>query len=288
MVKKKSLLFWAFIFMLPNLIHFVLFFMLPAILGLWYSFTNFDGFGGYDIVGLQNYVELFSDPVFYRVMFKTVMYTLVLVPLIILSAFSVALLLTQELRVRNIVRAMVYWPTLLSSVMIGVTWKWIFSENYGLINYFLESTTGHEIMWQSQAIPAWITIIIAALWCGMGFYMLIYIGAINNIPKSQIEAASIEGASYWQKVRYVIFPACKNTTFLIAMLAMLGSFKEFALINTMTAGGPAQSTTLIVQYIYNLGFNQYDVGYASAVSMVMVVVLIIFAVLQMKIERSMD
>lgn len=288
MNKKKNLLIWAFIFMLPNLIHFVLFFLLPAVLGVWYSFTNFDGFGGYDVVGLQNYIELFSDPTFYSVMFRTIMYSVVLIPLIVLSAFGVALLLTQELRVKNVVRAMVYWPTLLSSVMIGVTWKWIFSENYGLINYFLDGTLGHEVMWQSQAIPAWITIIVAALWCGMGFNMLIYIGAINNIPKSQIEAANIEGASYWQKVRYVIFPACRNTTFLIAMLATLGTFKEFALINTMTSGGPADSTTLIVQYIYNLGFDQYDVGYASAVSMVMVAILIVVAVIQMKVERRMQ
>lgn len=288
MKKNKNLLFWAFIFMLPNLIHFVLFFLLPAILGVWYSFTNFDGFGSYDIVGLKNYIELFTDPLFYKVMIRTIMYCAILVPLTVLSSFAVSLLLTRDLKVTNVVRAMVYWPTLLSSVMIGVTWKWMFSENYGLVNYLISNAGGHEIMWQSSPIPAWTTIIIAALWCGMGFNMLIYIGAINNIPKSRLEAADMEGASNWQKIRYVIFPSVKNTTFLIIMLTTLASFKEFALINTMTSGGPAGRTTLIVQYIYNLGFNQYDVGYASAVSLVMVGILMIITIVQTRIERRMD
>ncbi len=288
MKKNKNLLIWAFIFMLPNLIHFILFFLLPAVLGIWYSFTNFDGFGSYDFVGLQNYIELFSDPLFYKVMLRTLMYSAILVPLTVLTSFAVSMLLTRDLKVTNIVRAMVYWPTLLSSVMIGVTWKWIFSENYGLVNYVINTMGGNDVMWQSAAGPAWVTIIIAALWCGMGFNMLIYIGAINNIPKSRLEAADMEGATWWQKIRFVIFPSVKNTTFLIIMLTPLASFKEFALINTMTSGGPAGSTTLIVQYIYNLGFNQYDVGYASAVSMVMVAVLMVITIIQAKMERRMD
>lgn len=288
MKKNKNLLFWAFIFMLPNLIHFVLFFLLPTGLGVWYSLTNFDGFGSYDFVGLKNYIELFTDPLFYKVMLRTLIYCAVMVPLTVLSAFAVSLLLTRNLKVTNIVRAMVYWPTLLSSVMIGITWKWIFSENYGLINYMLSSAGADQIMWQSTPVAAWITIVIAALWCGMGFNMLIYIGAINNIPTSRLEAADMEGASAWQKIRYVIFPSVKNTTFLIIMLTTLATFKEFALINTMTSGGPAGRTTLIVQYIYNLGFDQYNVGYASAVSLVMVAVLMVITLIQSKVERNLD
>lgn len=288
MKKNKNLLFWAFIFMLPNLIHFVLFFLLPTILGVWYSFTNFDGFGSYDFVGLQNYIELFSDPLFYKVMIRTLLYSAIMVPLTVFSAFGISLLLTRDLKVTNVVRAMVYWPTLLSSVMIGVTWKWIFSENYGLVNFLITSAGGNQVMWQSDPIAAWSTIIIAALWCGMGFNMLIYIGAINNIPKSRLEAADMEGANAWQKVRYVIFPSVKNTTFLIMMLTTLATFKEFALINTMTSGGPAGRTTLIVQYIYNLGFDQYDVGYASAVSMIMVGVLMVITIIQTRVERKLD
>ena len=280
---------WALIFCAPNIILFIVFFLIPAIIGVWYSFTNYNGLGRMDFIGLQNYDRLFHDAEYYSVLFNTVKYTVVSVPLCYIVSLALALLLANDkIKGNAITRILVYWPTLLSSIMVGVTWKWLFSESYGFINYVLTVAGAEPVKWFSNPTSAFITTIVASAWSGCGVNMLIFIGGIKQVPQDLYEAARIDGASWWQQFRVITLPALKPLSFMVILLEIVGSFKVFAMPLTLTNGGPGTATTYMIQYIYKTGFERLDVGYSSAASMVMFVILLAVSYLQTRVNAKQE
>lgn len=273
---------WAIFFTTPNIILFILFFAIPAFLGLLYSFTNYNGFSRMDFVGLKNYNDLFHDTIFMKVALKTILYVLLVVPLIYISSLSTAILFTSKtLKIKAIVRVFIYIPTLFSTVLVGLTWRWIFGEKFGLFNYIISSLGFDPISWATNPTAALITTLIATVWASTGFYMLIFIGGIENIEQSLYEAATIDGANDRQQFWYITLPQLRPITFLVVILSSIEAFKVFALVVTLTGGGPGNSTLFIIQYIYRMGFSRMKVGYASAASMLLFAVLITLSIIRM-------
>ena len=163
--KRDTRQLWAFGFCLPNILFFLVFFVAPAIVGVWYSLTNYNGFKQMDFVGLSNYIKLFRDPEFYKTLWQTILYSIVSVPLGYAVALGLGLLLSSEkIKGITILRILIYWPILLSTIMVGLTWRWIFGESFGLINYLLQCIGLDGIKWATNPTAAFVTTIIAGIW----------------------------------------------------------------------------------------------------------------------------
>ena len=280
---------WPLVFTGTNIVLFVLFFFLPAILGFYYSLTDYKGFASPNFIGLENYTELFQDASFYKALFRTFRYAITLVPLIYIVSLSIALLLNSKYAKGKVLgKIIIFLPWTISGIIAGVIWKWLFGEHFGFINYLLTIAGGEPVAWATGANASFAVIIMAALWGGTAFNMLQFTTALKNIPASLYEAADMDGANSMQKFWNITLPAIKPTSFMVILLASIGSMKEFALVQSLTNGGPGTANVFIVQYIYQTGFEKSRVGYASAASMVLFAILLIFGLIQMRIGGRRD
>ncbi|MBF4176102.1 sugar ABC transporter permease [Lactobacillus paracasei subsp. tolerans] len=267
-----------------NVVLFIVWFVIPAILGLYYSFTNSDGNPGERFIGLANYQKLFVDPSFYKALFRTFTYVICEVPLLYIVSLLVAVLLSSDKVKGKIVgKIVVFLPWCVSGIVTGVMWKWLFGQDFGFINYVLQKMGQKPIPWFSNGNTAFMVIVIAGVWAATAFNMLLFMNAIKNVPTSLYEAAELDGASSFDKFWHITVPAIRPTSFMVILLATIGAMKEFVMVQALTDGGPGTDNMFIVQYIYTTGFDKSNVGYASAVSMVLFVILLILALIQMKV-----
>lgn len=277
--------FWVFV--IPCAALFVMFFAVPLVLNIFYSFTDYDGFRQMNIIGFENYKEIFQDKDFYQALIRTFIYTLVSLPFKVFIPLLLANLLVSKLvKMKTLTRGLIYLPVLLSSLVVGLTINWMFGEQYGLINYIMEQLHFTRIPWATSPFFAKMLIIIASTWASTGFYMLIYIGALNGIDEEVYEAALLDGATPWQKFFNVTVPLIKPTTFLVSLLSVISLLKEYGLVQGITQGGPGTSTTYIVQYILNQGFDQSKYGYASTASVLVMFIFAIIAFVQFKVSNG--
>lgn len=265
---------------------FALFFVWPGALGVVYSFTSYRGFGDMEFVGVENYVNLAQDPVFYAAVGRTLIYALFAVPVSCgLSLLMAVALVNARARGKLAARIIFFLPWLVSPIVAGVIWRWMFGESFGFVNFVITSLGGGAVPWSSNADLSLFVVILASAWCGAAFNMLLFIAALNNVPTSHYEAAELDGANAWQRFVSITLPGIAPTTLLVVLLTTLGSMKEFAMIQALNNGGPGTENQLIVQYIFQTGFAQSDVGYASAASMVLLVILLIIAAIQLAISK---
>ncbi len=268
---------------------FAVFFVGPGSLGMYYSLTEYTGVGDPEFIGLANYEKLFGDSQFYRSIIRTVLYTVLAVPVHYVAALGIALLLTSAAtRFRSAARVIFFVPWLISPIVTGVIWRWMFGENFGLINFVLNALGGSGQRWETEGNLALAVVILAGTWAGTAFTMLLFIAALRNIPKSYLEAAQIDGASAAQRFFKITLPLLRPTSFMVILLGTLGAMKEFAMVQALNGGGPGTENMFIVQYIYQTGFQRADIGYASAVSMVLMLILIVIALSQMRFDRRED
>ncbi|NRY59317.1 carbohydrate ABC transporter permease [Clostridium beijerinckii] len=286
-MKKFSKNKWPLIFTGVNIILFCLFFLLPAVLGLYYSLTDYKGYSGEKFIGLANYMELFKDKSFYKALLRTAEYTIVDVPILYAVSLLVAVMLNNDkVKGKFISKIIFFLPWTISGIIAGVIWRWLFGENFGFINYVISELHGESVPWFTNGNFAFMVIVFASVWSYTAFNMLQFMTALKNIPKSLYEAADIDGAKWIDKFRHITLPTLKPTSFMVILLATINAMKEFALIQSLTNGGPGTDNMLIVQYIYSTGFDKMRVGYASAASMVLFVVLLALGIIQMKIGGS--
>ncbi|WP_066520947.1 carbohydrate ABC transporter permease [Curtobacterium ammoniigenes] len=269
-----------------NVILFFVFFVWPALIGLWYSFTNYTGVGDAQFVGVQNYAQLFGDGQFYSALLRTVVYTVVVVPFSYCFALLCAVLMTSKYaKGKAAVRIILFIPWLMSAIITGVVWRWLFGENFGLINFLIESVGGKPVLWQSNANLSLFVVVIAATWAGTAFSMLLFIAAIKNVPQSYYEAAQLDGAGPWRLFKDITLPSIAPTSFIVILITTLGAMKEYALFISLNNGGPGTANNLLVQYIYQTGFQRGQIGYASAASFVLMIILMAVALIQLAVNR---
>jgi alpha-1,4-digalacturonate transport system permease protein len=272
-----------------NLLLFITFFVWPAFTGLLYSFTSYTGVGTAPYVGLDNYQRLLEDEAFYSALIRTLIFTAGVVPLtIVLSLSTAVLLVTDYTKGKAVARIIFFLPWLISPIIAGVIWRWMFGENFGLVNYVIIKLGGSEVPWQSNANLSLFVVIVAAAWGGTAFNMLLFVAALKNVPTAYYEAASLDGAGSWAKFRNITLPAIAPTTFIVVLLSILHSMKEYALIQAINAGGPGTANNLLVQYIYTKGFQRAQIGYASAASFVLMLILMIIAIVQLSMNRRKE
>ncbi|TLM84635.1 carbohydrate ABC transporter permease [Pseudarthrobacter sp. NamE5] len=275
------------ILLVVNVVLFLVFFVWPGALGLLYSFTDYRGVGKLNFVGLANFQKLFADSTFYAALGRTFVYTVLSVPLVYVCSLGVAaLLVSKAVRGRTAAKIVIFLPWLISPIVVGVIWKWLFGQDFGFVNFIISTLGGAPVPWSSNGNLALAVVIFASAWGGTAFNMLLFVAALKNIPEALLEAAELDGANAWQRFLNVTLPGIAPTSFMVILLSTIHAMKEFAMIQALTNGGPGTENTLIVQYIYKTGFEQSKVGYASAASMVLMVVLLAIALIQLRFNRK--
>ena len=277
--------FWMFV--LPSLLLFTAFFLIPLVLSIWFSLTNYDGWKTMDFIGLKNYIDILQDKNFYSAVGRTILYTVCNLPFKIAVPLLLATLVTSKwMRGKTMVRTLVYIPVLLSALVAGITINWMFGQEYGLINFILQSVGITPLEWSLNPTLATVVISVASNWISAGYYMLLYIGGINNIPTELYEAAEVDGTTKVQSFFRITLPLLMPTTFIVLLLSTVSLLKVYALVQGITLGGPGSSTTYIVQYIFDQGFNQYKYGYASAAGILVTFLFIIIALIQFRVTKG--
>ncbi|MEU3934756.1 sugar ABC transporter permease [Streptomyces sp. NPDC029044] len=272
-----------------NVVLFALFFVWPAVIGLLYSFTNYTGVGVFQWVGLDNYDNLFGDSTFYDALSRTLLYTVLFVPLNFgLSLLAANLVVNKHAKGSSVARVIFFIPWLLSPIVVGVLWRWMFGENFGLVNYVIEKFGGDAVPWQSNADLSMLVVVMAAAWAWTGFTMLLFIAAIKNVPVSYYEAAELDGAGPWRKFISITLPSIAPTSFIVILLNTINAMKEYPVFVALNNGGPGTSNNLLVQYIYETGFKRGQIGYASAASFVLMLILMAVAIIQLIVNRRVE
>jgi len=273
----------AYTFMLPSLIVLAVFMFYPLIRAAILSFTNYSVFGVTRYVGLSNYITLFHNSQFWGDLVNTVYYAGVTTPVSVALALALALLLNRRgLPARGVLRAAIFLPAVVSLAVAAIPFRLMFTPSIGLITYWLGAVGVHSTDWLDSTTLAMPAVIIVGIWKNVGFYMVIYIAGLQTIPKEFYEAARIDGASTWRRFRNITWPLLSNTTMFVTIIALIASFQAFDQIFVMTQGGPAFSTETLVMLIYRQGFQQFQLGYASAIGYILVLIILLFSLFQMR------
>ena len=260
-----------YLFLTPNLLIFSIFIILPAIIGIYYSFTDVDLFhmNDFDFIGFKNYIDLIQEEDFLLAISRTGLLVLIVFPLIFVFSMGLALVIVKPLKAKGFFRASYYWPVMISAIVVGIIWNWILGGQFGMFNTIWTSL-GFEASDTLTNTPfAWGSVITAIVWSRSGYYMIIFMAALLSIPVSLYEAAEVDGATTWQKFWGVTFPSLRPARLMVTILLVMEIFKTYPVVLTLTGGGPLDTTTFTVQYIYETAFRHYDIGYASAMSVVM-------------------
>ncbi len=266
--KKKII---PYLFLTPNLLIFSIFIILPALIGVYYSFTDMTlfTFDTPNWIGLENYQNLLQDEDFIAALFNTFKLVVVTVPIVFVVALALALLLVQPLKWVGFFRAIYYWPVMISAVVVGIIWHWILAGNFSLYNMVLGLFGYGPVETLINPTFAWLSVVYAIVWSRAGYYMIIFVAALLSIPESLYEAAKVDGANRLQKFMYVTWPSLRAARLMVFILVTMEIFKTYPLVVTLTRGGPFGATEFTVQYIYETAFDSYQVGYASAMSVIM-------------------
>ena len=275
-----------YIFIAPNVVVFTVFMFVPILLAFYISLNEWTLIGSPTFVGLGNYLDMLEDSEFLRAFYNTGVYTVGTVPTSIALGLAVAVGLNRKLPGRTLLRSIFFVPVIISLVAVALIASWIFNDNYGIINAALSAVGIGDVPWLSSARWAMISLIIATLWIRLGFNMVIYLAALQSIPTELYDAARVDGASGWRRFRHITWPLLGPTTFLLVIINIIYSLHVFDLIYVMTGGGPGFSTTVLVQYIYQMAFTEGQMGYASAIGVVLYLLLVIFTVFQWWVTRQ--
>ncbi len=277
MIGAARLAGWAFAG--PALAVIALFFVLPVLAALGLSLTDFDIYalanrGNLRFVGLGNYAELLTNPLFWKALGNTFYFVLVGVPLSILASLTAALLLQSRLaRFKPFFRTAFFAPVVTTVVAVAVIWRYLFHTRYGLVNWGLGSIGVDPVDWLGDPHWAMPTIILFAVWKNFGYNMIIFIAGLQAIPDDLYEAARIDGAGPWAQLRHVTLPLLGPVLLLVGILTMAGYFQLFAEPYVMTQGGPLESTVSVLYLMYEQGFKWWNLGNASAVAFILFVLM---------------
>ncbi|WP_162308264.1 carbohydrate ABC transporter permease [Segeticoccus rhizosphaerae] len=272
----------------PALLVFTIFMFIPLVLTFWYSLNKYSGFGKMQFLGLENYTKIVQDATFWKAAINTVVYTAITVPLGVVLGLSAALLLNRILPARGLFRALFYVPVVISGVASGVIFLRLFDPLTGILNQVAASVGLPTIDWQGNGTAALVSIIIVTTWQGVGFGMVVYLAALQGIPREVYEAGTIDGATGWKRLAHITWPLLAPTTFFLVVYSIIQSFQVFDSVYVLTRGGPGTATTFLVQYAYDEGFNQRRQGYAAAIGVILYVVVLIFTVLQWRLSKTRD
>lgn len=285
----------AYSFIAPNFIGFAVFTLIPLIFGLVLSFLNWDGSNPITFAGLDNFTRLFNDSQFRKALINTVIYTIAVVPTTLIAALALAILLNQKIRGRAFFRTVSFFPYVASLVAVAAVWNYLFSPTKGPVNNLISAISSIPV----ENLPGWtsskdwqmFSVVLFSVWKNMGYYMVIYLAGLQGINAELYEAAALDGANGWQKFSRVTWPQLSSTTFFVTMMLIINSFKVYDIFITLFAGGDNQltdATRVLVYQIYNTAFRSLQYGYASAMAMVLFVIVLAITLVQFRVEKKLN
>lgn len=276
-------------FILPNFLGFLCFTLIPVVFSCFLSICEWDGFTQIKIIGIQNFINIFKDRVFRAALSHTITYTFFTVACTIVISLALAILLNQKMKGINFFRSAVFFPYVASIVAVGAVWNAMFMKDGGPVNSFLMAIgISNPPGWFSSTDWALTGVIIVSIWKNMGYFMIIYLAALQDIPTSLYEAATIDGANGWQQFKRVTLPMLTPSHFFVFMMLTINCFKVFDLIFVLTEGGPGISTKVLANYIYDKAFVSWNYGLSSAASMVLFVIIATITIIQFRFEKKFN
>lgn len=282
----------AWYFVAPALVLIGVFFFLPVVASLLLSITDFDIYAIADrantrFVGLRNYTDLFRNPVFWAAVRNTFYFALVGGPLTVAVSLAAALLVNARVvKYKSLFRTIFFVPFVTTLVAVAIVWKYLYHPQYGLLNYMLSWFGIGPVSWLGDAKWAMPSIILMAVWKNFGYNMLIFIAGLQNIPAELYEAAYLDGAGPWRRFWNVTLPMLAPTFLFVGVITMIGYFQLFAEPYVMTGGGPLRATTSLVLLMYEEGFRWWRMGVAAAVAFVLFIIILIWTLLQFRLQRD--
>lgn len=268
----------AFLFVAPDFIGLFVFLVIPMLLALGIGFFSVSGFGGYAFAGFANYKRMFSDPLFLNSVQVTVLYVGGFVAGVFVVSLALALLVKQKLPFVGAFRSMFFIPHVVSLVVIGLVWQFMLIDGIGVVNKILRAVGLSSVSWLGNPNFALGTVVVVSIWFFMGYYMVIFLAALQDIPQEYYDAAYVDGAGNLQTFIHVTWPLLKPTSFFVLLVSTVtgvAGLQAFDLIYVMTQGGPANSTSLGIFYIYEQAFRFNQYGYAAAMASFLVLILLV-------------
>ena len=281
----------GYLFVGPMLLGTLIFTVLPVVASLLLSFTEWNFLAGFSrdaltFVGWKNYRLLFQDPIFTKSLMNNFLFILQ-VPIGMAVSLLIALILNKQVYFKDFFKIVYFLPFISSVVAVSVVWMVMFQPSFGPINQFLQSIgISHPPRWLGDTTTALPSIMMIVIWSGIGFNLIIYLAGIKNIPKELYEAASIDGAGAFMQFRKITLPLITPTTFFLLITGLISSFKVFDIINVVTQGGPANSTTVMVYYLYQSAFVNLKMGYASTIAWILFVIIFVITFIQWRLQNK--
>ena len=274
-------------FVLPALIPLIVFWIYPISRSIWLSFTNWDFMTpNYDIVWFKNYINLFKDVRFYEALMNTLVFTLgTLFPTIILGLI-LALLLSKNFKGSGLLKFILFSPWITPTVAISIVWAWIFKVDGGIANKILQLVGMAPLGWIDKTSTAMFSVILVTIWKSLGYAMIFYLSALERVPGELYEAGALDGASGWRQFFDITLPSISPTTFFLTIITMVNSLQAYDQIQVLTQGGPAGSTKTLLYMYYTLGFQEFNMGKATAVAVVMIVITATLSLIQFKVGEK--
>jgi multiple sugar transport system permease protein len=273
-------------FLAPDVLGLALFVGAPVIFAVWVSLHGWDGLAPMRWVGMGNYRQLLADPRWWASVRVTAGFVLLHVPLLLLASLGLALLVDRRLPGRDLFRTAYFVPVAISLVIMSVLWGYILEPSFGVLNYLLGLVGIGPQPWLSSVGQALPTLVAISAWKFMGYYMVIFLAGLQNIPAEYYEAARVDGAGRWATFRSLTLPLLKPVTFFVLVIIMIRSFQVFDQVYVLTQGGPAYATYVVVYYVYELAFRFMRLGYASAASVALFLLLLVLTALANRLFRS--
>ncbi len=268
-----------YIFLLPAIMVLIVFFFIPFFQTFVLSFFDYSSSLYHPTFnGVDNYIKLFKEPIFYKVMFNTFMYLVIAVPFLVTFPLLVAIFINQKIRGITLYKILIYFPVIVSIVVAAIAFKWLYAGQ-GILNYAISLFHVNPIGWLTDTHWALFSVAVVTIWKGIGYYMMIYLASLMSVPQDLYEACDIDGANFWQKHLTVTIPHIMPTIALVSTISTISAMKVFAEIYVMTKGGPLNSSKTIVYYIYERAFENLDLGYASAMAVVLLIIVMAFSLI---------
>lgn len=279
----------AFLFLAPFLTVYAVFLVFPLFKGFWISLHDWELAGGYrEFIGFQNYQDLWSDKLFWRTIRNTLYFVVITVPTMTVLALTLALAVHGGGQLKAVLRSVFFMSSVFSVTVVTLVWSMVLSADKGLLMPIWNALDITPINFLGDKTFAMPSIALATLWWGVGLPMALFLAALGQIPQELYEAAELDHAPRTTVLRRITLPSIRHTLLLVVVLQIVGQFQIFGQAVLMTQGGPANSTKTMVQYIYETGFRDWQVGYASAIAMALFVLMIGFSMLQLWLGRRGD
>ena len=279
LAKREAI--WGYILAAPMLLGVLIFFYLPLGASLLIGFTKWDVLTAPEWVGLNNYINLFREPLFYKTVWNTTRYALMVVPAGLVVSLTMALALNKHIRFRSVYRLIYFLPVLTIPVAIALVWQWIYNPQYGLFAQMF----GINVQWLTDMKMAMPALAIMAIWMGSGYGMVIFLAGLQNIPQMYYEAAKVDGANAWQQFIHITLPLLTPTIFFNLLTSLISAFQTFDIVYIMTQGGPLNTTRTMVYTIWEDAFHYFRMGSATAQAWILFAIILVISLLQFRSQK---